>query len=109
MKSASLVVSRAGASTLSELIALSIPSILIPSPYVANNHQYKNALDLVNNNACYMIEERNLVGDILVDKIDEILDNPDISLKMIDSLKSMKVSNSASLVYDNIRELVDRK
>lgn len=109
MKSASLVVSRAGASTLSELIALSIPSILIPSPYVANNHQYKNALDLVNNNACYMIEERNLVGDILVDKIDEILDNPDISLKMIDSLKSMKVSNSASLVYDSIRELVDRK
>ena len=46
MKNAYLIISRAGASTISEILALKIPSILIPSPYVANNHQYYNALDL---------------------------------------------------------------
>ena len=58
LKKTDVIVSRAGASTLSEIIALKIPSILIPSPYVPNNHQYKNALDLVNNDACILIEEK---------------------------------------------------
>ena len=46
MKDAYLIISRAGASTISEILSLKVPSILIPSPYVANNHQYYNALDL---------------------------------------------------------------
>ena len=71
MKNVDLIVSRAGASTLSEIIALGLPSILIPSPYVANNHQYRNAMDLVNSSAAIMIEEKDLKGDILVRKIDE--------------------------------------
>lgn len=51
MKKTDIMVTRAGASTLSEIIALRIPSIIIPSPYVTNNHQYKNANALVNNDA----------------------------------------------------------
>ena len=109
MKNASLIVSRAGASTLSEIIALGLPSILIPSPYVANNHQYKNALDLVNSSAAVMIEEKNLTGDILVRKIDEILSNDSKIREMKKNLKSMMVDNSASLIYDNVKKLVDRK
>lgn len=109
MKNSSLIVSRAGASTLSEIIALELPSILIPSPYVANNHQYKNALDLVNANAAVMIEEKDLTGDILVRKIDEVLSDKSKILEMKKNLKSMMVDNSASLIYDNIKELVDRK
>lgn len=46
MSSADIIISRAGASTISEILALNKPSILIPSPYVANNHQYYNALEL---------------------------------------------------------------
>ena len=42
MKKTDIIVTRAGASTLSEIIALKLPSIIIPSPYVTNNHQYKN-------------------------------------------------------------------
>ena len=51
MKNTDLIVTRSGASTLSEIIALNLPSILIPSPYVPNNHQYVNAMDLVNENS----------------------------------------------------------
>ncbi len=109
MKNVDLIVSRAGASTLSEIIALRIPSILIPSPYVANNHQYKNALDLVGSNASVMIEEKDLCGDILVRRIDEILFDDKKMRDMKKNLKSLMVSNSASLIYDSLRELVDRK
>lgn len=109
MKNVDLIVSRAGASTMSEIIALELPSILIPSPYVANNHQYKNALDLVNVNASVMIEEKDLKGDILVRKIDEILYDDNKIHEMKKNLKSMMVRDSASLIYSNIKELVDRK
>ena len=109
MKNTDLIVSRAGASTLSEIIALELPSILIPSPYVANNHQYKNAMDLVGNNASVMIEEKDLKGDILVRKIDEVLSSESRIKEMKKNLKSMMVLNSASLIYDNLKELVDRK
>lgn len=109
MKNVDLIVSRAGASTMSEIIALQLPSILIPSPYVANNHQYKNALDLVNVNASIMIEEKDLKGDILVRKIDEILYDNNKIKDMKKNLKSMMVLNSASLIYTNIKKLVDRK
>lgn len=51
IKSADLLISRAGATTLSEIVALSMPSILVPSPYVTENHQYKNAMDLVSKDA----------------------------------------------------------
>ena len=67
MKRTDLMVTRAGASTLSEIIALNLPSILIPSPYVPNNHQFKNAMDLVNEDAAVLIEEKNLNKDSLIE------------------------------------------
>ena len=109
MKNTDLIISRAGASTMSEIIALGIPSILIPSPYVANNHQYKNALDLVNVGGSVLLEEKDLKGDILVRKIDEILYDDKKINDMKKNLKSMMINNSASLIYDNLRELIDRK
>ena len=109
MKNVDLIVSRAGASTMSEIIALELPSILIPSPYVANNHQYKNAMDLVNIGASIMIEEKDLKGDILVRKIDEVLYDDEKIRSIKKNLKSMMVSNSASLIYNNLKKLVDRK
>lgn len=109
MKNADLIVSRAGASTISEIVALGIPSILIPSPYVANNHQFKNAMDLVNSGSALMIEEKDLSGDILVKKIDEVLNDSNRIKCIKNNLKSLSINNSASLIYDNIKELVDRK
>lgn len=109
MKNTDLIVSRAGASTLSELIALKVPSILIPSPYVPDNHQYKNALDLSSNKAAVLIEEKDLNGKVLVSAIDEILNN-DIKInEMKQNLENLYVPDSATKIYRTIREIIDGK
>ena len=59
MKVSDLVISRAGASTISEILSLNKPSILIPSPYVANNHQYYNALELKEKGLSYRTKRLN--------------------------------------------------
>ena len=107
MKNTDIIVTRAGASTLSEIIALNLPSILIPSPYVPNNHQYKNALDLVNNSASILIEEKDLLGDILVNKIDDLLNSPIKYNELKNNLNKLKIDNSASIIYENIKKLSD--
>ena len=109
MKNTDLIVTRAGASTLSEIIALDLPSILIPSPYVPNNHQYKNALDLVDVSASILIEEKDLKDDILVKTIDSVINDDDKLNKMKNNLKSLKIDNSADIIYKSIKKLIDRK
>ncbi len=109
MKKTDLMVTRAGASTLSEIIALGVPSILIPSPYVPNNHQYLNAMDLVNANAADIIEEKNLNTDILVSKINDLLYDHTRLTMMRDNLKTLGVNNSAEIIYDALQDLIERK
>ena len=108
MKITDVMVTRAGASTLSEIIALNVPSILVPSPYVANNHQYKNALALKNNDACILIEEKNLTEDSVINSIDKILNDEEYSSNMKKNLEKMSIKNSASKIYEVIKELVGR-
>ena len=107
MKNTDLVVTRAGASTLSEIIALNIPSILIPSPFVPNNHQYKNAIDFVNNKAGMLIEEKELIGDKLVKEIDSVINDEDKLNTIKKNLNKLKVDNSATIIYDNIKKLLE--
>lgn len=109
MKQTDIMVSRAGASTLSEIISLNIPSILIPSPYVPNNHQYKNAIDLIEKKAAILIEEKDLKGDILVRTIDQLLNNPNQMEQMKKRLEEMSTKDSAEKIYQTIKEMVDRK
>lgn len=104
-----ILITRAGASTLSEIISLKIPSILIPSPYVPNNHQFKNALDLVDNNAALMLEEKNLNFDNLTNKIDKLLLDKKNYLDMKKNLENMQVKDSATKIYQNIKKLVVEK
>lgn len=106
MKKTDVMVSRAGASTLSEIIALEVPSILIPSPYVANNHQYLNALDLVNKNSALMIEEKDLTQGVLSKAVDELI-NDEIKIKEFKkNLRSMQVKDSANIIYENLKKVV---
>ncbi|MDD3186926.1 MAG: undecaprenyldiphospho-muramoylpentapeptide beta-N-acetylglucosaminyltransferase [Bacilli bacterium] len=109
LKQADVVITRCGATTLSEIIALQIPSILIPSPYVPDNHQYKNGLDLVQNNAAIMIEEKDLNINEFINQIDNLIKDEKKLNTMKKSLKSLDIKNSASIIYDEIKELVDRK
>ena len=109
MKKTDIMVTRAGASTLSEIIALQIPSIIIPSPYVPNNHQYKNALDLVEQDAALMVEEKDLQGDIIVRIIDNLIKDKVKIQNMKQNLSKLQVNDSATIIYDNIKKLIDRK
>ncbi len=108
MKNTDLIVTRAGASTLSEIIALNIPSILIPSPYVPNNHQYKNAIDFVQNNASVIVEEKELKDDKLVKVIDELIMDDNKLNKMKENLSKLKVVDSAAIIYNSIKKLINR-
>lgn len=73
MAAADLVICRAGASSLSEIQAMGKPSILVPYPYAAENHQYYNAMELVKNDAAILIEEKDFTGDRLIKEIDALL------------------------------------
>ena len=104
LKSVDVVVSRAGASSLSEILALKVPSIIIPSPYVANNHQYYNALSLKNNNACIMIEEKDLNSKILMESIDKCLDTK-FKNELINNMNKLSVNDSSTKIYNILKEL----
>ena len=76
LKGCSLAVLRAGATTLAELTAIGTASVLIPSPHVANNHQYYNAKELVDAGAAMMIEEKDLTKESLSDMVNELMKDP---------------------------------
>jgi len=106
MKEADVVVSRAGAGSISEIIALKKLSILIPSPYVANNHQFFNALDVANNRAAIMIEENALSTKILKREIDRLLNDVETGINMRLNLAKMQKNDSSSIIYNVIKELI---
>jgi UDP-N-acetylglucosamine--N-acetylmuramyl-(pentapeptide) pyrophosphoryl-undecaprenol N-acetylglucosamine transferase len=101
-----LVVSRAGATTLAELTSLGIPSILIPSPYVTNNHQEKNARSLSDYGAAHLLLEKDLNNKSLISHIDRILLNHDQLKEMKTKAKKMGVPDSAHRLYAVMKQLV---
>ena len=106
MKDAYLVISRAGASTISELLALKIPSILIPSPYVAGNHQYYNAVDLVNLNVAELLEEKNLNADLILVTVNELVNNQKKYLELKNNLEKLNFKEASTIIYEEIKELL---
>ena len=108
MKSADLIISRAGASTIAEIIATKTPSILIPSPYVANNHQYYNALDLVNKKISLMIEEKDLNKDSLIEAIDKMF-SEDMIKEVKENLSELKDINSSTMIMDEVEKIIKGK
>lgn len=105
---ASLVVSRAGAGSISELELLGKPCILVPSPNVAEDHQTKNALALVDKGAAIMIADAE-AREKLVDTIIKTV--PDYSLlnKMKENILTLALRDSDDKIVDYIIELIDKK
>lgn len=75
LRNVSVIVSRSGATTIAEITVLGIPSVLIPSPYVTDDHQTKNAQSLVNNEAAILLKEDQLSGKSLLSKLDELMNS----------------------------------
>lgn len=100
MAACDIFINRAGASTLSEIEALGKPSVLIPSPYVAENHQYHNAMTLVEKNAAIVIEEKDLTGEKLTSEINGLLGDRERLIEMGKNARSMCVSDAAQRIYE---------
>ncbi|GAM14250.1 undecaprenyldiphospho-muramoylpentapeptide beta-N-acetylglucosaminyltransferase [Mesobacillus selenatarsenatis] len=103
-----LTVARAGATTLAELTSLGIPSILIPSPYVTDNHQEKNARALSENGAARLLHEKDLTGPKLVESIDHILGNEEKLAHMKKAAKKLGIPDSAQRLYRLMEELAKK-
>jgi UDP-N-acetylglucosamine--N-acetylmuramyl-(pentapeptide) pyrophosphoryl-undecaprenol N-acetylglucosamine transferase len=106
---ADLVVCRAGATTLAELTVCRKPSILVPFPAAADNHQVMNARSLVDAGAAVMIEERDLTGEILAREIRAILAHPDRREKMARAAGRLGSPAAAREIADVCTELVRRR
>ena len=105
MAAADLVIGRAGASSLSEIEAMGKASILIPSPYVAENHQFHNAMALVNRNAARIIEEKDLSSESLGKMIDELLSDKEMLFEIEKNAKEMAILDSREKIAEIILSL----
>lgn len=104
-RAADLVVSRAGAGTISELELVGAPVILIPSPNVAEDHQRKNALALVDKGAAVMIEDAEATAKLGAE-LERLLADADTRRSMSQSIKAMSRPNAASDIVDHLEQIV---
>lgn len=108
LKMVDLVVTRAGASTLAEITALGVASLIIPSPYVAMNHQEYNAKALCEKNAALMILEKDLSKDGLLKTIDSIIFDDKKLDTLRDNARQLGKPNASKDIYDLICQLVKK-
>ncbi|MBF8807684.1 MAG: undecaprenyldiphospho-muramoylpentapeptide beta-N-acetylglucosaminyltransferase [Enterococcus lacertideformus] len=108
MAASDLLVGRAGATSIAELTALGLPAILIPSPYVTNDHQTKNALSLVNANAAKMIKDDELDGQTLKLAIEEIMSNDTLQKQMSAASKEQGIPDASERMYNLVITLIQK-
>ena len=104
MAAADLVICRAGAITLSELSAMGKPAILIPSPYVAENHQFHNAMTLKRAGAAEVIEEKELTSDLLIDLVSHLIENKPRLEKMSKAALNNAILDANERIYEIIMQ-----
>ncbi len=105
MAAADLVICRAGAITLSELQACAKPSVLIPSPYVAENHQYHNAMALKRSGAAEVIVEKDLTGEKLIDTVSKLIENKPRLDTMSKAAQKSAIIDANERIYEVIMQL----
>ena len=106
MRAADLVICRAGASTVSEITALAVPTIVVPSPYVVNNHQEKNARILEKHGGARLLLEAECTGEGLYHTAREILDDKDCRAAMSRAMGSLGILDATERIYDTVMALV---
>ncbi len=102
---ADIVVSRAGAGSIAEISALGKPSILIPLPDSAADHQQKNAMEFAHFGATIIIEQMNLTPHLFQNRVFSLLDNPDLLKKMGDNAKQFTQADAARKITQEILNL----
>jgi UDP-N-acetylglucosamine--N-acetylmuramyl-(pentapeptide) pyrophosphoryl-undecaprenol N-acetylglucosamine transferase len=106
MAAADLVISRAGAMSISELALTGKAVVFIPSPYVAENHQYKNAMALVEKDAAICVEEKTLTEGALTATVKSLLDSPDRRAAMETRIRDFACPDANERIYSALMGLI---
>lgn len=104
--SADLVICRAGATTVAELMALGKPAVFIPFPFAANNHQELNARYVADTGGAEVILEKDLKGDLLAGKLDHYTLHPETLQDMARQMLALARPNAADVIVDECRRLL---
>ena len=105
MRAADLVICRAGASTISELTALGVPALIVPSPYVTNNHQEKNARVLEEAGGAAVLLEKDSSGQALFQAACAILHDEPRRLEMEKAMASLGIRDATERIYQTVLEI----
>ena len=109
MAAADLVICRAGAMTLTELAKLRKCAILIPSPNVTDNHQYKNAKVLADAEAAVLIEEKDLTSESITQTVQRLVDDPAARHAMEDNIAAFGSMDAGKRIFEEIQKLIAAK
>jgi len=102
-----LCITRAGASTLSELTFLNIPYLAIPYPFAKDNHQYENALFYKNKNCCWILDQNNITSEILSKKLIKIIENKHDYLEKKNNMKNFSYQNTWNRINEKIIQTIN--
>ncbi|SHE90156.1 UDP-N-acetylglucosamine-N-acetylmuramylpentapeptide N-acetylglucosamine transferase [Psychroflexus salarius] len=101
---ADIIISRAGAGTVSELATVGKPVLFIPSPNVAENHQFKNAQSICDQNAGVMIEEQNLEAEFQ-DLMSQLITDQNLKVKLANNLKNLAKPEATQHIVDEVKRI----
>ena len=102
-----IVISRAGASSVSELCIVGKPVVFIPSPNVAEDHQTKNAMAIVNNDAAIIIKEEDLDADF-ENKLSQLIASPQKQKQLGENIKKLALINATKQIADEVEKLLKK-
>jgi UDP-N-acetylglucosamine--N-acetylmuramyl-(pentapeptide) pyrophosphoryl-undecaprenol N-acetylglucosamine transferase len=104
---ADVVISRAGAMSLSEVARMGKACVVIPSPYVADNHQLRNATAMADREAALLVEEKDFSGGALSRAVIELLDSPDLRCKLQKNILAFANADANRLIYERVVAAVE--
>lgn len=106
---ADLIICRSGASAISELEAMGRASILIPSPVVAGNHQYHNAMVLGKAGAAVVIEQKDLTDELIIGEVKKFIDDPKLLNELARKAHEQMITDTNDRIYKEIAELLKKE
>jgi UDP-N-acetylglucosamine--N-acetylmuramyl-(pentapeptide) pyrophosphoryl-undecaprenol N-acetylglucosamine transferase len=109
MAASDLVISRSGAMTCAELMALAKPAILVPYPHAIDDHQSKNAQSLAELGGAIMIKDADFNTEYLIDRIRYFINRPERLLQMTKALSSAEMPPAAKVIYQKIAPYLSDK
>lgn len=109
MAAADLVISRAGAMSISELALTGKATVFIPSPYVPENHQYKNAMALVKEGGAVCVEEKNLADGALSEQVRSLLGDPGRRAELSARIRRFACPDANDRIYEHLMGLIQQR